>query len=49
MAIDLILCRRIHNNQVGTTQTMNQTNCPATIETYKMKPIILSQTKPNEK
>ncbi len=49
MALDLILCRRINNNQLGTTQIMNQINCPATIETYKMKTITLSQTKPNEK
>jgi hypothetical protein len=49
MALDLILCRRINNNQVGTTETKNQANCPATIETYKMKTITLSQTKPNEK
>jgi hypothetical protein len=49
MALDLILCRRINNNLVGTTETKNQANCPATIETYKMKIITLSQMKPNEK
>jgi hypothetical protein len=49
MALDLILCRRINNNQVGTTQTRNQTNGLATIENHKMKTITPSQTKPNEK
>jgi len=49
IALDLILCRRINNNQVASSHALNQNNCLATIESYKMKTITISQMKPNEK
>jgi hypothetical protein len=49
MAFDLICCRRINNNTNDSSHTMNPTAGQAVFEIFKMKPITVTQTKPNEK